>query len=156
MTEPRTRTKIWMAKEAKTGTPSVSFLTAAFLWRDRYRHLCDAGLPRLIHDFDNETMLHRRVGIDENEQLGVFLETFLQCRANAILGDGLFVDANTAVGGDGYRRALAGRLLSCSGFRQIDREAAVMGHGQSRDHENNQQKKDRVDHRADLDAGCFY
>ena len=49
----------------------------------------------------------------------------------------------------------AGACWPDSGFGQIDRHAFELGHRQRRDHEKDQQKENRVDHRDDLDARFF-
>ena len=44
------------------------------LWFDRDRHLGDVGAARDVHDFDDMAMLDAVVGIDHDQELGIFGE----------------------------------------------------------------------------------
>ena len=112
-------TKRWTINEARKGTPSVSFLTAAFLGLDRDGHLSDAGLPCLVHDLDDKAMLDSLVGIDEDQQTRRLGQPGFQNFANLGARHVLLVDGNCAVGRDGYAALSLGVCWPVAAFGKL-------------------------------------
>src|ERR1044071_2575517 len=126
------------------------------LWVHRDCHFDDIGTARDVYHLDDAAVNYAAVGIDYDQELGIFDQLLAQEIAERRLVDRLLVEKESIVFVDGNRGAFGGSLPAGCRFGQIDRHAFVLRHGQSRDHEKNQEEKNRVDHRNDLDARFFH